>query len=91
MTIQIWKALREHMERALTEPLGDENPFVREGDKTFMRYDEVQISMDVPYKVIVAYLWRGVVAYTVDYRLDAPQVLRLTGISGKEHVQMVTT
>lgn len=88
MEISANKAMLENMERAITEPNEDGNPFVREGDATYMRHDEIQISQ-ADGVVSVAYRWRGVTVYTtrVDCDMAAGQVLTITGSSGRMRVQ----
>lgn len=82
------KAMLEGIERARTEPSDDANPFVREGDATYMRHDEIQLTQEGGV-VSVAYRWRGVTVYTAHVYCDmaAGQVLTLTGSSGRMFVK----
>ena len=84
MAISTNKAMLEDMERAITEPHDEGNPFVRDGDATYMRHDEIQLTQKDGV-VSVAYRWRGATIYTmrVDCDMAAGQVLTLTGSSGR--------
>ena len=85
MAVTIRKEMLRDMEEALAANQGDANPFVREGETTFMRHDEVRVIQQRPGLVDVEFRWHGVLTYTmhVDFDFSAGQPLTLTGIDGR--------
>lgn len=73
------------MGETLTAKRDDANPFVREGETTFMRHDELRVIQRSPGLVDVEFRWRGMLTYTmhVDCDFGAMQELNLTGIEGR--------
>ena len=85
MAVKISKEALAATEEALAAKPDDANPFVREGETTFMRHDEVRVIQQHKGLVAVEFRWRGVLTYTmrVDCDFAAGQTLNLVGIEGK--------
>jgi hypothetical protein len=75
------KAIHE----ALSAKQDDANPFVREGETTFIRHDELRVIQPRPGLVEVEFRWRGMLTHTmrVDCDLAAGQLLTLSGLEGR--------
>lgn len=85
MAVTMSKEALKAMEEALAAKQDDANPFVREGETTFMRHDEVRVIQQRPGLVAVEFRWRGVLTYTmhVDCDFAAGQLLTLAGLEGR--------
>lgn len=68
----------------------DSNPFMREGETTFMRHDELRVIQDQPGVVEVEFRWRGKPTYTMIVGCDFSdgQTLTLAGIDGRMAMQI---
>ena len=90
MAVTIKKEMLRDMEEALAATQDDANPFVRDGETTFMRHDEVRVIQQRPGLVDVEFRWRGVLTYTmhVDFDFAAGQPLTLAGIDGRMAMQL---
>lgn len=66
------------------------NPFVREGEKTFMRHDELRIIQEQPGQMAVEFRWQGTPTYTMRVECDFSigQTLTLTGVEGRMAAQI---
>lgn len=71
----------------------DANPFVREGGRTYMRYDGISIehATDVFGGVNVCFFWKGIKNYMM--RVDGPGMeggatLNLNGVEGRMRVEL---
>lgn len=84
MAVTITKDGLTAMEAALAAKQDDANPFVREGETTFMRHDEVRVAQQRPGLVAVEFYWRGMLTHTmrVDCDFAAGQLLTLAGLEG---------
>lgn len=84
MAINIRNGLLKGFEQALAEMPGD-NPFVRDGDKTYMQYDQVRIGALLLNRtdVEVVFFWKGVAIYTMQHDLSDGLELTIDGISGR--------
>ena len=82
MAVTISKEALKQMEVALAAVQEDANPFVRDGDTTFIRFEEMRLIQQRPGLVAVEFLWRGAIRHTmhVDCDLAAGQLLTLTGV-----------
>lgn len=76
------------MEAALAAHQDKNNPFLREGEDTFMRYDELRIIPKRSGFVDVEFIWRGELISTMCVGFDfAPsKMLTLEGIDGRVKV-----
>lgn len=85
MTMKITKEALVKMEEALAANQDDTNPFVRDGETTFMRHDEVRMVQQSPYMMAVEFRWRGMLTYTMHVGCDfaAGETLTITGIDGR--------
>lgn len=79
MTAKIRKEALRQMEADLAAK--QDGPFVREGEKTFQRYDEIRVIQRRPGVVDVEFSWRGKLTSTmhVDFDLSARNELTLAG------------
>ena len=91
MSYTIRKETLKSMEEELAAKQNDLNPFVREGDTTFMRHDSMCISLHQPGVMKVEFSWRGMLTYTMYEICDFidGQSLTIAGIEGKMSVKVV--
>lgn len=85
MAVTMSKEALKAMGEALVAKQDELNPFVREGETTFIRHDEVRVIQQCPGLVAVEFRWRGMLTYTmhVDCDFAVGQELTLAGIDGR--------
>lgn len=82
MTMTMTNKALKAMEESLAANQDEHNQFVREGETTFMRHDEIRVIQQRPVLVNVEFLWCGAVTYRMQIDCDfaAGQLLKLAGI-----------
>lgn len=88
MSIQLRKEVAAKMEAALAS--GGSEQFIREDDKTFMRYDEIRVSSDPDQVVKIDFVWHGAICATLYHQcsLLTGQVLVLGRMEGRTPVHV---
>ena len=89
MAVMMSKEALKAMEEALAANQDAANPFVREGETTFIRYDEVRVIQRCPGLIAIEFRWRGTLTHTMyaDCDFAAGQVLTLAGFEGRVSAQ----
>ena len=91
---------KKMLDGLLDAPLGmgpDGNPFVREGDRVYARYDKLEIknANDGLGGTLCAFSWHGTIYYWM--RIDGPpciagdMILTLAGVEGRQEVKLTTS
>lgn len=82
MATKVIGVQREQLLKRLTENIDDMNPFVREADATYLRFDTIELKQVAESQFIVIYRWRGmeVLSMSTQFILDSGNSLVLSGI-----------
>ena len=90
MITTISSELLKWTEDTLADKQGDMNPFVREGETTFIRHDEIRISQQREGFFLVEFCWRGMLTATTGVYCDFANGVTLTvaGIEGRMHLEV---
>lgn len=92
MALVMDKAALKAAEEAIAAKQDEANPFVREGDNTFIRYDSIRIIQQQSHHVLVEFLWRGSSMCSMHSSCDFArgESLTLSGVRGSIPV-MITS
>jgi hypothetical protein len=66
------------------------NPFIREGEDIFLRYDEICIEQKPNHTTEIRFRWQGTTTYTrsVECGLASGNTLTLQGMTGRTKVKI---
>jgi hypothetical protein len=91
MTIRMSRAYKDILLAELTREAETKNPFIKDGDKTYMRYDMIILSGSKLGEVIIQFYWKSnhILNRTIDGVMGLEISITLHDIEGRVEISFL--